>query len=587
MTASEELREALVNLERARRREALERNISEGLLNGLRVLVMTRDRREVFRNLFEVLRTHLDYEAAFVLKVSEGGRLAPAATSDPIFADTLWSSGALFARVIGGHPTALFDTQRSEEWKGQSEAILSRFRSALHFSMHTAEQKAIFVAAHSERGHFGSHHLELARRFSVLATQALQHFEADARLGVLEEKLHSEAKLRELQQRLSESEEKLARARKMEAIGLLAGGVAHDLNNILSGIVSYPELLLMEPNLSTDAIEMISEIADSGARAVAVVSDLLTIARGVACVKAPLDLNRLIRDQIASPECRALCERLPHITLSSSLSNAVPMVVGAEVHLRKVIMNLITNAFEAQKDTKQGIVEIRTRVDSAEPNEGETGVPAQVVIDVRDSGPGIPAKDVERIFEPFFTSKSWGRSGTGLGLTIVWNTIHDHDGSIEVDSSEGGTRFRLFLPLTRPSRSGGQDESAEVVRFGHGERILVVDDLESQRRIAGRMLQALGYHAETVASGEEAVEFLRHQQVDLVVLDMLLQPGIDGCETYRRVVTHNPQQRAIIVSGFAESRMVKEVLALGATCLLKKPYSLEQLADAVSKGLQE
>lgn len=583
MSASEELREALVNLERARQREALQRSISDGLLDGLRVLVMTRNPQDVFRELFDVLRSHLDYEAAFVLTVSSAGKLTPTAASDDVFARTVWNQGPLFARVIRGHPVALFDTVKVEEWRDQPESILSRFRSALHFSMHTAEQKAIFVAAHSRRGHFGRHHLELARRFSFLATQALQQLEADARLGVLEEKLRAEARLRELEQRLAESEERLTRARKMEAVGLLAGGVAHDLNNILSGIVSLPELLLMEPDLSPDAREMLTEIAESGARAAAVVSDLLTIARGVARVRAPLEINQIVRDHLASPECRTLAQRYPNITLSSSLIDEPTTVLGSEVHLRKLLMNLITNAFEAQSDEGRGQVVVRTRLDhgeSAEPN----GRSASVIVEVDDDGPGIPAEDMARIFEPFFSRKSWGRSGTGLGLAIVWNTVQEHDGHIEVERLTKGTRFRLRLPLASCSQDA-QDGMPSRTVPGNGERILVVDDLESQRRIACRMLQALGYQAEAVASGEEAVELLRHRQADLLLLDMLLQPGIDGCETYRMVLARNPKQRAIIVSGFSKSELVEEALRLGACSLLQKPYTLDQLAEAVRKGL--
>jgi signal transduction histidine kinase len=247
---TEELREALLDLEDARNREARQRQTAETLLAGLRALVLARGSGDLFSRLFQVLRGALDYASAFVLIAAPDGTLTPQASSDARFASTVWRPGPMLRRVIAGQPVAVFDTRQTEEWQQQSAELREAARAALHFAVHTAEQQAVFVGVHPDRGHFSRDHLDLARRFSMLATQALQTLESETRLADLEEKLATEAKLAALNQRLVESEKRLSRAKKMEALGLLAGGVAHDLNNILSGIGSYPELILMDEELA-------------------------------------------------------------------------------------------------------------------------------------------------------------------------------------------------------------------------------------------------------------------------------------------------------------------------------------------------
>jgi CheY-like chemotaxis protein len=209
-----------------------------------------------------------------------------------------------------------------------------------------------------------------------------------------------------------------------------------------------------------------------------------------------------------------------------------------------------------------------------------------VVLSVSDTGEGIPAADLKRIFEPFYTKKVMGRSGTGLGLAVVWGTVTDHDGYINVQSEEGkGSIFTLYFPVTR------EDISAEAVAVvvseytGSGESILIVDDVKEQRDLAAEMLRKLNYNVTSVSSGEAAVAYLKEHHVDLMVLDMIMDPGMDGLDTYRSILEIHPKQKAIIVSGFSESDRLKTAQALGAGTYVRKPYVIERLGLAVQKEL--
>jgi CheY-like chemotaxis protein len=181
-----------------------------------------------------------------------------------------------------------------------------------------------------------------------------------------------------------------------------------------------------------------------------------------------------------------------------------------------------------------------------------------------------------------------GRSGTGLGLAVVWGTVKDHNGYINVESEEGkGTTFTLYFPVTREDISGEQTPISVSEYLGNGESALIVDDVEGQRELAGRMLKKLNYEVVTVSSGEEAVEYVRKNKVDIVVLDMIMDPGMDGLDTYKKILELHPKQKAIIVSGFSESDRVRQAQELGAGTYVKKPYVQERLGIAVRKELNK
>jgi PAS domain S-box-containing protein len=387
---------------------------------------------------------------------------------------------------------------------------------------------------------------------------------------------------------LRESEEKLSRAKKMESLGLLAGGVAHDLNNVLSGIVSYPELILLDLPKDSKFRKPIETMQESGHRAAAIVHDLLTVARGVATSKEPLNLNDLIDDYLHSPEFNRLKQFHPTITVKTNLDTDLFNISGSHLHVRKVVMNLVSNASEAIEGSGNVTISTMNRyVDRPLRGYDDVNIGEFAVLAVSDDGPGISSDDLERIFEPFYTKKVMGRSGTGLGLAVVWNVMQDHQGYIDVNSDENGTTFEVYFPITRDEISD-KDLSIPIKDYkGNGETILVVDDVESQREISCKMLDTLGYKTKAVSGGEEAVEYLKEHTIDLILLDMIMAPGINGRETYERVIKIHPNQKAIIVSGFAETNEVKEAQKLGAGRYIKKPITLETIGLAIKEELEK
>ena len=386
---------------------------------------------------------------------------------------------------------------------------------------------------------------------------------------------------------LQDSRQLEARAKKMESLGVLAGGVAHDLNNILSGIVSYPELLLFELPEGHHLRGPLEVIKQSGQRASAIVQDLLTVARGVAVAKEPISMRTVVEEYLQSPEFRMVEQYHPGITLHAMLADNCANMLGSRIHLRKVVMNLVSNAFEAS--TPPGEVRIvlgQVRIDSQSSHGRDLEEGDYLQLRVIDDGKGISDEDLEKIFEPFYSKKVMGRSGTGLGLTVVWNVVQDHQGTIDVVSSDQGTEFTLHFPVT-VERERRQGPTADLSRLqGHGETVLVVDDVATQRLITSSIVEKLGYQVETVPSGEAAIDYLRHRPVDLLILDMIMSPGINGRVTYQRIVEMYPGQKAIIVSGYAETEEVKEAMRLGAGRFLKKPLMIHELAEAMHAELQ-
>ncbi len=397
-----------------------------------------------------------------------------------------------------------------------------------------------------------------------------------ASLVDISERKRAEEKRRELEERLQRSE-------KMEALGLLSGGVAHDLNNVLGVLLGYSELLLFHVDEDSPVRSHVTNILNAGKRATAIIEDMLTLARRGVQSQEVVNLNSLICDFLETPECERILAFHPSVSISTRLAAAPLNIMGSPHHIAKTIMNLVSNAAEAMPDG--GVVTIATQnryMDRPVQGYDEIAEGDYVVLTISDTGEGISGQDINRIFEPFYTKKVMGRSGTGLGLSVVWGTVKDHHGYIDVKSRTGkGSAFTLFFPATRDELIKDAVPVAMNDYMGQGESILVVDDVKVQRELAARMLERLNYRVTIMPGGEAAYEYLKDHRVDLVILDMIMDPGMDGLDTYRKILEIHPDQKAIIVSGFSETDRVRQAQDLGAGAYVKKPYTFEKLGISV------
>jgi signal transduction histidine kinase/ActR/RegA family two-component response regulator len=399
--------------------------------------------------------------------------------------------------------------------------------------------------------------------------------------AMVESRVQAEAQNRLLQ-------EDLLRMRKMEALGLLAGGVAHDLNNILAGLVLYPDLLLAELPEDSPLRPQLQHIKEGGQRAAAVVADLLAASRGGRREAQVLSLNAEVDRFLRSPEHRRQRDLHPRLVVRATTDPSVLNVLCSQAQLGKALMNLVANAMDAITGEGEVVISTANR-QMEEPWIGFETIPpgTYAVLSVQDSGAGIPLEDQGRIFEPFFTKKILGRAGTGLGLTVVWHTVKDSGGFLHLESSSSGTTFELFFPATvelvpDPTAASGLTELK-----GKGQRILVVDDDPVQRDMLGVLLDRLGYQVTTAASGEEAIRLAAEEAFDLIILDMILEPGMGGRETFEAIREHRPEQRAIIASGYAETEDIRRTLELGAREAVLKPYTLERIGRAIQDALSD
>ena len=419
-------------------------------------------------------------------------------------------------------------------------------------------------------------------------------FPAEVRLKQIKENSNSRwvAAIRDLTSRKVEKEsrarleEKLTYAMRMESIGLMAGSVAHDLNNILCSIVTFPELLLLDMPANAKYRSDIDQIKRAGQQAATVVADLLTIARGSTCKKEICNLNDTIREYRDSLDFLHQSRSFPNTSVEFDLDPKLKNTRISPVQVAKCLINLVRNAAEAIN--KQGTVTVYTaRRTFRETFQGYEAVPPgnYEVLGVADTGKGIEMHHIPHIFEPFYSQKLMGNSGTGLGLTVIMHTMRDHSGYIDLRSSQEGTAFELLFPTCCSKKDFTTSALPLDSLMGKGQKVLVIDDLESQRIITSAILKRLGYTPYTAANGEEAIKHLKVEQVDLLLLDMILEPGMNGYETFKEIRRFAPHQRAVVTSGCHNHPDREKIRAMGVSHYLPKPLSLTHLAQAIRQEI--
>lgn len=378
----------------------------------------------------------------------------------------------------------------------------------------------------------------------------------------------------------------LQRAEKLEVVGTLAGGVAHDLNNLLSGILAYPELLLLDMPNDHPHREYIEKIKKSGEDAAQIVNDLLTLARRRVPADKIFNMDDIISDSLTGPEYLKLKSKHPNVNFNINLNASLKNMIGSPVHISKCIINLLTNAAEAMP--QGGTITIMSQIcylDKENNPKQNMKAGHYIKLVVADNGVGMCNQEVQKIFDPFYSRKKMSYSGTGLGMTIVWSTTKDHKGHIDIQSAKGkGTAITIYYPATDKQKKYTPKPDIEEL-MGNGQSILIVDDILEQRMMAATMLKALGYSPISVSGKDETVDYLKEKSVDLVLLDMVLGTDVDGLDTYKEIKNLNPDQKVIIVSGQPKTERIKEALKLGVSQYIKKPYSLETMGKSLKKEL--
>jgi two-component system, cell cycle sensor histidine kinase and response regulator CckA len=373
-----------------------------------------------------------------------------------------------------------------------------------------------------------------------------------------------------------EAEQRFLRAQRMECLGVLASGIAHDLNNILAPIVMGADLLKNHVT-GSEALRMLETIQESSQRGSEIVKQVLSFARGVKGEASSLDLRRLIREVV-----KLLRETFPKsIQIQTHFGTNLTPVLGNATELHQLLMNLCVNARDAMPDG--GLLQISAK-NVPDANEGSLAGEF-VCLTVRDSGMGIPTEDLEKIFEPFYTTKEEGK-GTGLGLPTVLSIVKRHGGFIKVDSVlNEGTEFNLFLPPHR-TETDRIERRAAAVRSGMGEVILLVDDETAVQQLAKAILEDANYKVVVAHDGVQALQAFRKapEKWDLIITDISM-PIMDGVTLIKELRSVIPDLRIICTTGESSRTKTSRLEETAVDRVLNKPYTAVQFLTAVSEVL--
>ncbi len=402
-----------------------------------------------------------------------------------------------------------------------------------------------------------------------------------------------------LRDRSAQEQERLATAKRLRALSVLAGGVAHDLNNVLGPLAALPDIMIRvldRPELSPDATlelqEDLRSIKSASLRAAQTIKDLLTMSRQGRTTKEPLDLGRVVKVCMSGDSLDSIQRLNGAVEISCQVPDSPLVVRASKSHVERAIANLARNAVEAIRGSGQVVVRLTSRKISDPVTGFEEVTPGHyAILSVSDNGSGIAAPDRGRIFEPFFSQKPLDeQSGSGLGLAIVHSVVKEHEGFIDVTSKLGsGTTFTLYFPVTNEVVAG---EQASTTLHRGTAKLLVLDDDRTQLRTCRRVLSHLGYEVEIMSNAQQVCDRFAEASAsgkcpyDLVILDMMLNQALDGLDVYQKIQEYFPAQRGIMVSGYAALERAEAAISKGL-CWVVKPYTAEVLANAVAAALSD
>jgi PAS domain S-box-containing protein len=381
-------------------------------------------------------------------------------------------------------------------------------------------------------------------------------------------------------------EEQLRQSAKMQAIGELAGGVAHEFNNMLTGILGYANMLRLTAEPGTSVHESARTIEKAAERAADLTRKLLGFARRGRQRRESVDLNGVIREVVSL--LRQTISETIHVSCEMNVEDLV--VIGDSGQLEQVLLNLALNARDAMPSGGDlafatGIAELTESGNIPEP---DVKPGRFAFVTVADTGSGITQEDMHRIFEPFFTTKGQGR-GTGMGLAMVYGTVRNHGGFTTVESKPGeGSTFKVYIPLDSCEVPEEPAPVAEPSAHSGTGRILVVDDEDLVRDVARSMLEICGYEVVTVSTGQEAVDYYRDHGdgIDLVLIDMVM-PEMSGRDCFRALKEMDPDVRAVLSTGYGANGEARDIVQEGMAGLVLKPFSKGALGATIREALSE
>ena len=409
-------------------------------------------------------------------------------------------------------------------------------------------------------------------------TRELQHFQNE--IHVQQQALFN------AHQENSYLEERISCLDKQNLMCKWARSATHTLNNILTGLVSYPELILLDLPLDSPIRPKVQNILCSARNAATVVQDLLALTESDGRRMRPININaEVIEEWMHTGSFKELRHRYPDIAFETDLSRDLMKIKGHGNALKKMLFNMMAFVFATENTGVQVTTENRY-VD--QPIHGTEDITEgdYVVLRIMDDAPLSDSVDLWQRFNPLDTRKTGDHGYSDMCLAVVWAIVKDHRGCIDVRHQPGnGNCFDFYFPVDR-RETDAENTTIAIDRFmGSGETVLVIDDIKEQRQIAATLLTRLNYKVHAVESGERAVAYLKTRSVDILVLDMIMDPGMDGLDTYIQIIEQHPGQKAVIASGFAENERVQRAQRLGAGPYIRKPYTLEKIALGLKNEL--
>jgi len=576
--ASSQLHLALLELEKARKE-------SDAIFNSIKSIIDAENSQQAFTMVLQQLKNLIGFDDAFVLRQQKDtDMMTVVASTSPVFLKTKWQAGSVFNKVLSGITHNFGNVNECPEWLNQGPEVLGNVSSALHAPFHTRSEYAMCVCVSRRLNFFNKSHLKILQRFSPLAGQILYNLEISerkeeeqvSRIKKAYEKLKKETEQRK------QAQDSLIQAQKMEIVGRLAGGVAHDFNNILTTILGYSQIMAMKLDEKNPMRSMIDDIHEAAERAAGLTKQLLAFSRKQVMEMKVISLNTVV-ENISRMLRRLIGE---DIELELRLAGEEDNVKADPGQIEQVIMNLVINARDAMPEGGRLTIETgRVELDkhyAATHNDVVAGMYA--VLTVTDTGRGMSPEVQKKIFEPFFTTKK-REKGTGLGLATVYGVVRQHNGHIYVYSELGrGTTFKIYLPLHPGSAEEIDKKDSWTMPLGN-ETILVVDDDFAIRHLARDTLEPLGYNILEAGSGEDALAVIKRsgEKVDVVLTDLIM-PGMNGQELIENIRRTTPDIKSILMSGYTDD-IVRQNAIISGNNFINKPILPVFLANKVREVL--